>query len=168
MAFALVVVLDRADLRADLGLYLFEPAAETLDAILTADASLHLGQRAQACGRDRILALDARAIIALPQTVERRLQTMYALHEQLSGSKADLSANDFLSLVELIAVSPTDRPRRLFERDGTVHQAEPTDGSYQVLLQPLLDSFHVRPPFLVLMRREATTMPNRERKDSAG
>src|SRR3989441_5627281 len=50
---------------------------------------------------------------------------------QFPGGEADLPANDLLRFVELVAVRRPDRPRRLFESDGTVHLAEPTDRSQQ-------------------------------------
>lgn len=116
-------------------------ATDTLEADLAADAGLDLGDGIQPCRRDRLGALDADAVFALVQAVQRRGQALHPLQEQLTGDQANVPTRGGLDLIDLVGErrALADRAGQLRNHDRPSELAKSGESGGKVPFNPCSD-----------------------------
>src|SRR3990172_3273111 len=122
--------------------------SETLDAVLAADARLHLGHGVQPRRGNPLGTLHAHAVLTVVQPVESVRQTLHALHQPLARGEADLPALVGLDLVNFVGEAGVvpGRAGQLLNRYGPAELAKSKQSRRQVVIEPGSDVIHGEPP----------------------
>src|SRR5262245_16772010 len=81
-----------------------ELAPEALEPVLAANACRDFGHGLKPRGRERLVAFDARSVVAVLESVQSRRQPVDPGHQQPTGGESDLAALVLLDLVDLVGV----------------------------------------------------------------